>query len=200
MRNPLLFLALTAVLAAACADGAPTAARPRHSLSGPDRAEFQIHGASYGPNGEEMTDSQCGGTHAWATDSTNWAVGGGSPVWVKETSYDRVGCTYWGGWSQDMRVGGNISIYADGASSSSGVGVVADQQAVGTLENVPVSGTTLYLNASAWSGYRFQYWRIRNAAGTNERLECRADFTLPADTDAYFFFAVFREGTTSSCR
>lgn len=199
MRNPLLVLALSTIIAGiGCADGTPTSPSARHSLSGPDRAEFQIRGASYGPNGEEMTSTQCGATYAFMTDSTNWAVGGGTPIWVKETSYDRVSCTYWSGWSQDLRVGGNISIYADGASSA-GVGVVADQQAVGNLTNVPVSGTTMYVNASAWSGYRFQYWRIRNAAGTQERYECNASFTVPASTDDYDFFAVFREGTTSYC-
>jgi hypothetical protein len=192
---PLLALILTAA-GLACGEAEPVGAEPRLGLLASGRAEFQTRGASYGQSGDEMTNSACSATYTIRRDSVNWAIAG-PPIWVQETSTDRH-CNYWGGYDEDMRVGGNIGMYVEGDTTAY-VGIVADQQSVGTITNVPTSGTTLYLWATPWDDYVFQHWRISNAAGTYVYFDCNSNIQRPADTQDYEFLAVFRENFQSPC-
>ena len=187
-------LALAAV--SACTD--PTAVpAPSLALVGPDAAEFVLRGASYGPNGEEITSSRCssgyGVLYNWVYTENVWYSSGGDEVKVTSASYDQVGCAIGtGGGGGDNIVGGEVALYVDGDSGGShGANLLADQSAEATVRVTSASTTTITLYAAPWDGFRFHYWTITNASGTQSRRVYNQEFTLPGTTSDYQFHATF---------
>lgn len=198
MRNGLLIGVLGLALAGACHDAANLMGPPvtsRKSMAGPDKAEYQIRGVTYGADGGELTNGTCDATYSGWQDSTNWGSGAVQPIWVQWYKYDKVGCALTGDMGGDFYVGGDVGISVQGPSGQQvGLDIWADDQTIATVSNAPVTGTTVYVTATAASQkYRFMYWEIATADGSIQYRDYHRDIMRPGDTDEYDFLAIFKE-------